>query len=412
MRGSRPGFRVVVIVALASIVSASAVSCSSDGSGDEATATTPEETATTTTEPVTTATDGATLGTASWTMEQELQGELDGVVAWSEGFAGIMDVDGGEIYEGGEIWYSVDGIEWARESEESPGPGGDVFKLVGRQGDLFALSGDWSNDTEDKTLWHRRADEPWEVVVADPRLEFLAVGDERLIAYAQNGFEVVGVFDTSTLEAAEYAGLPDVDFGAADAEFEPGIYQGRALALDDGFLADVSWLMGVNDVRGRLFFSEDGSTWIEHPSPPDGPLVLQFGESSAPVHEGVNLLYAGGVSPGRSWLTDDGLEFESTSVPGNWSVVGTTVGFVTVDPFGAIHRSTDGSTWISLEAPPTWGGRAEPDEHGFVRGTIVDGNDQLLALSVHGEVEGWGGVADPTTEIWSTSIDDVITDSP
>jgi len=428
MRGYGLRFRVVGILALASLV-AVAASCASDDSGDGATTTAPVETvattdeATTTTEPETTTkkesattTQPSTTGTMSWKLEQSLAGELDQVVAWSQGFAAIKDAHDSEGLPGvGEIWYSVDGVQWAPGAEVSSGPDDDVFKLVGHQGDLFALSGDWATETAVKTLWHRRADEPWEMVVADRRLELLAVGDHRMIAYGQNGFEVVGVFDTTTSAAVEYEGLPEVEFATVDGdaaadEFEPVLYQGRAIALDDGFLADVSWLVGPNDVEGRLFVSEDASTWIEHPGPPAGPLVLQYGESSAPIYKGVNLLHAGGVVPARSWLTDDGIEFETTRVPRNGIVVGTTIGFVAVDPFGAIHRSTDGSTWVSMEAPPTWGEHSELEEPGFVRGTVVDANDQLLAISVHAEIEGFGTLIDPTTEIWSVRIDDVIAD--
>ena len=153
-------------------------------------------------EPSTTSVDDVDRASNPWELEQSMPGDLGQVVVWSEGFAGIMDLDGAETLGGGEVWYSPDGIKWS-ERLDGPGPGDDVFTLVGHQGGLFALSGAWLEWDEDKTLWHRPADGSWGAVVTDPRLELLAVAGDRLFAYSQNGFEVVGVFDTVTLSLCE-----------------------------------------------------------------------------------------------------------------------------------------------------------------------------------------------------------------
>jgi len=34
---------------------------------------------------------------------------------------------------------------------------------------------------------------------------------------------------------------------------------------------------------------------------------------------------------------------------------------------------------------------------------ILDGADGLIAFGVHGETEGWVGLVDPTTEIWTST---------
>lgn len=413
MRGSR-GFMLVVSLAVLAVC---ATACADDDEAtgspgsdvpvSETSAPTVAEAEPSTTDVQTDVDGGADDSDMPWTLEHSMPGELDQVVVWSDGFAGIMDLDGAETLDGGAIWYSPDGIEWA-ERLDGDGPGDDVFTLVGHQGELFALSGPALELDEDKTLWHRPADGPWSAVLTDPRLELLAVGGDRLFAYSQNGFQVPGVFDTATLEQVDYGGLPEVDLAwaasdPAEDEFGPMLYQGRAIALDDGFLAQVSWLMGKVErprIRWKLFFSEDASTWIEHPSPPAGTPILSYGATSAPVYDGINLL--GDSGPSGSWLTDTGFDFERTTVPGIAGVDTISTGFVTVDDFGRIHVSTDGSTWTSLPAPPTW--HAIPGETGFAHGTILDADGGLLAIGVRGKA-GWIGPLDPTTEIWTSAMD-------
>ena len=411
MRGSRGS----ILGASLAVLALSATACADD---DEATgspgsdtpvAETSASTATvaepSTTDVQTAIDPGADDSDAPWTLEHSMPGELDQVVVWSEGFAGIMDLDGAETLDGGEVWYSPDGIEWA-ERLDGDGPGDDVFTLVGHQGELFALSGPALEWDEDKTLWHRPADGPWSAVLTDPRLELLAVGGDRLFAYSQNGFQVAGVFDTATLEPVDYGGLPEVDLvwagrDPAEEEFGPMLYQGRAIALDDGFLAQVSWLMGNvgrPEIQWKMFFSEDASTWIEHPRPPAGTPILPYGAASAPVYEGINLL--GNSGPSGSWLTDTGFDFERTKVPGGVDAIAT--GFVTVDNFGAIHVSTDGFTWTSVPAPPTW--HVTSGETGFAHGTVLDADGGLLAIGVRGKAD-WIGPVDPTTELWTSAMD-------
>jgi hypothetical protein len=347
-----------------------------------------------------------------WELGSSLSGALGEVVSWSEGYAAIMDTDGDDVGSRGELWYSADGVEWEAALLRPFGRTDDIYALASQNDQLFALSGDILDDAVPQTLWSRRVGEPWEEVVTDDALEHIAVGSDRLIAYSQEGFEIVGVFDTATMDPVEFASLPDVE-----EQLGTPVYQGRAVALDEGFLATVGWLVGGPDqVDWRLLYSADGSTWTLHPTPPAGGLGVPYGQAVAPSFQGANLVASfSSVSgqPGAAWVTDTGMEFEPAAVPvveelGGGDPMGTVehtrgtdAGFLSVVE-GITHRSFDGFDWDTIESPPTWSQLAGIDERGLVRGTVLATNDSLIAIGVHGEIEGFVGLVEPTTEIWVT----------
>lgn len=336
-----------------------------------------------------------------WQFGTSMPGALRQAVAWSGGLAAIMDVDADETIDGGTVWYSRDAVNWNASSFPLPVP---AYHLASRNGDLFALSGDPLELKVPQTLWYQRAGKPWIEVMTSTSFDLIAVGPDRLIAYDQDGFTIAGVFDTDTMAPVEFAGLPEIDFGP-EVEFEPFVYQGRAIALDEGFLATVTWGTGLDEddrdqlvVDSRLLYSSDGSTWVEHPEPPDGAVQIPYGVSSTAVFEGLNLLSSAGTSPGRSWVTDDGLSLTGTRIPGNAVPTGTDDGFFAID--GRIHRSLDGITWDTLQTPSTWPQTPEPTGEATDDSVVLTTDDRLVAIGIFGDIEGWVGLVDPTTEIW------------
>jgi hypothetical protein len=349
-----------------------------------------------------------------WQYGASLPGQLRQVVSWSEGLAAILDADGDDNGRGGEVWYSSDGVEWTHLLDPF-GPDDDVYLLAGQQGALFALAGDPDDPATLQTLWHRPAGAPWAELITSEGLDHMAVGPERLVAYAEEGFEIVGVFDTATLAPVEFTGIPelvvepgatgDPTGGESGEAFEPQLLEGGALALDDGFLAEVVWVVGVDDgepVRERrLMYSADGSAWIEHPAPPVGILALPSWEPT-PVFDGLNLLSHPNRQDTTPVITDDGLSFSAATDPGVGVPTGTDVGFFSVDSSTRIHRSVDGVVWSELAAPPTW---SKPpvvanDDGEIQHGSVYTHEGRLLAFGIRGDFEGWVGIVDPTTEIW------------
>ena len=359
-------------------------------------------------EPTTSLEEDQTAVTAvDWQYGSSLRGELAHVATWSDGLAAIMDLDGDETPTGGEVWYSTDGVDWAPEPDPF-GPDGNVYMLAGQNGDLFALAGDPDDSETPQTLWHRGAGERWEEVMASEAIDHMAVGPDRLIAYGEGGFDIVGVFDTANLEPAEFDRLPGIDAISTDPAtgepFEPEVLDGHAIALDEGFLADVTWITGADDggaVREeRLMYSADGSTWIEHPNPPDRTLVLPSW-AATPVFDGLNLLSLPNQVDSAPWITDDGLSFIAATDPGLNGPTANDAGFFTVDGGNRIHRSIDGITWEVLQSPPTWPyPQAVADEGEVQHGSIHTHDDRMLAIGTRGDFEGWVGIVDPTTEIW------------
>ena len=140
------------------------------------------------------------------------------------------------------------------------------------------------------------------------------------------------------------------------------------------------------------------------------------GMEAAPVFEGRNLMASRSApeasGQGAAWVTDNGTEFEPAQLPRSnepddaafWvgHATGTEAGFFTVSYKGVIHRSLDGVEWNMIESPPTWSVPAEIDRRGFSDGTILATNDSLIGVGVHGEVEGWVGLVNPSTDIWVT----------
>jgi len=347
----------------------------------------------------------------SWELGSSLTGELEQVVSWSEGFAAIMDTDGGETPGGGELWYSEDGVEWWAAVVRPLGRTTDIYALAAQGDQLFALSGDIFDRAAPRTLWRRQSGEPWVEVITDVALQGIAVNSDRVIAYAWDRFEIVGVFDTATMEPVEFAGLPEV----VSAE---GVSLGRVMALDEGFLATVGRPSGIgaDQPDWTSLHSADGSDWNEHPSPPPGGVGIPSDQATAPMFEGRNLVASFSLSwppPGDAWVTDTGIEFESVPDPVSDRVSGvapahlveltngTDAGFLAVVK-GVIHQSLDGVDWHTIESPPTWSELAEIDRRGLVHGTMLATEDSLIAVGVHGGLEGWVGLVNPTTDIWVT----------
>ena len=107
---------------------------------------------------------------------------------------------------GGKLWYSSDGIDW----QAAPVPPGFelVYTLAGHDGDLFALTGDTSDLTTRQTLWHRSSGSQWETVLSHELLQRIAIGADRVIAYQRSPFDVLAVYDATTLEQMEFNGIP------------------------------------------------------------------------------------------------------------------------------------------------------------------------------------------------------------
>ncbi len=346
---------------------------------------------------------------AGWTAASSLTGELTQIVSWSEGFAAIMrtaDEPGGE---GGALWYSGDGVEWEAASVGRLGATDDIYSLVGQDDQLFALSGDFSDDATPQTLWRRRSGERWEEVMTDDALQRIAVNADRLVAYTSCYRWIVGVFDTATAEPVEFTGLPSL--GEANN-------CGEVTALDEGFLA-LAWSSGglPDPPDPVLLYSADGTSWMQHPSPPEGGAMSPYGPTTAPTFDGRNLVPSFSTSwpqMGGAWVTDTGMAFEPIPEPVTDGVGdpysaanlvlhtnSTDAGFIAVER-GIIYQSLDGLDWTILESPPTWTELADSVGRGLARGTILATDDSLIAVGVHGEIEGWVGLVNPSTEIWVT----------
>ena len=175
-----------------------------------------------------------------WELAASLSGSLRQIVAWSDGFAAIHFPDGDGLTSATprrELWYSDDGIDW----EAAPVTPGfeQVYTLAGHDGDLFALTGDFLDFAAPQTLWHRSSEAPWEQVLSHELLQHVAIGANRVIAYLQNPFHVLGVYDAASLEQVEFDGIPDLE----RPEQIPGpgrvpdFPSGAVIGLDDGFLA-------------------------------------------------------------------------------------------------------------------------------------------------------------------------------
>lgn len=359
--------------------------------------------------------DSAPVTDVDWQPGPSLPGQLDQVAAWSDGLAAILDVDGDETPAGGEVWYSTDGVDW---SDEAPSLPDAAYRLAGQNGDLFALTGDPDDAGTPQTLWYRRAGQRWTEVITDVALDHMAVGPDRLIAYGQGGFTngqagftILGVFDTATLAPVEFADLPEIEFGPTDTvpstgePFVPAAVFGHAIALDEGFLAEVQWMTGVEDgeavTETGLLYSADGSAWIEHPDLPDGAVLLPYW-GTTPVYDGLNLLSQPNNQSFDDWITDDGLSFSAATNPGVGDPTGTEDGFFSVDGRNRIHRSTDGVEWDVLEAPATWSfpGAVAGDAGEVQHGSIFTLGGRLVAIGIRGDFEGWVGFVNPTTEVW------------
>lgn len=395
----RPRRTAAIAVALTGVVALVLVGIVALLADDDATPTIDEPPATTA------APEPAPAAEVEWRAGPSFPGRLRDVTTWSGGLAAIMDPDGDETPGGGEVWYSTDGIEWAPESATEPGD--DVFVLAGQHGALFALAGDPDDPATAQTLWHRTADDGWVEVVTSDALDLMAVGPAQVVAYRGLGFEIVGVFDTVTMAPIEVTQPPAIEptEAASGQAFEPIVESGRAIALDEGFLADVHWITGADDGdlarESRLMYSADGSVWTEHPDPPDGTVAWRD-PATAPVHGGLNLLSLPNRVDTEPYLTDDGLSFAAATDPGVGGPTGTEDGFFSVDSTNGIHRSLDGVTWDELPAPPTWPKPAlvAADDGEVQFGSIISHGDLLLAIGIRGDFEGFVGITDPTTEIW------------
>ena len=418
------GMRTRLSIAVVALLAVGMVACNDGSSGDSAETAEPG-----TSVPESSQDDGQADGTVvlesmptvdsvaesdslvSWEFRSSLTGELEQVVPWSDGFAALMDTDGDKTSGGGELWYSSDGVEWVllRPFEQMD----DIYALAGHDDQLFALTGDISDEASPQTLWQRRRGEPsgvepWEEVMTDDALQGIAVNSDRLVAYAFDRFGILGVFDTATMEPVEFAGLPDVVLA------EEAIL-GRVSALDEGFLATVGWPtdLDADQPDWILLHSPDGSNWERHPSPPPGGVGIPFGQPMAPTFEGRNLVGTFTTTsppPGGAWVTDAGLAFEpiprvadDVRSPAPAHLVeltnGTDAGFLGVVG-GVVYQSFDGLEWDTLEPPPTWSELADFDGRGLAHGTILATDDSLIAVGVHGEFEGWVGLVNPSTDIW------------
>ena len=147
-----------------------------------------------------------------WVLAASLSGSLRQIVSWSDGFAAIHFPTGtgclSRLHRR-ELWYSDNGIDW----EAAPVTPGfeQVYTLAGHDGDLFALTGDTSDLTTPQTLWHRSSGAQWEQVLSHELLEHVAIGANRVIAYRQEPFDVLAVYDAASLEQVEFDGLPDLE---------------------------------------------------------------------------------------------------------------------------------------------------------------------------------------------------------
>lgn len=365
-----------------------------------------------------------------WSRAASLSGALRQIVAWSDGFAALHFADGDNLSRTvpqRELWYSNNGIDW----EVAPvTPGEQVYALAGHRGDLFALTGDAADPAMPRTLWHRSSESPWTEVLNHESLEDFAIGAGRVIMYRSSPFEVLAVHDAATLEQAEFNEIPEFERPAK----VPGRQQvrefpsGTVIGLDDGFLARVGWAdtsFSDGDRVTWLLYSADGSNWSEHPAASAADVDIPHDVSSAPTFEGLNLLTTrrGPGNPAAtrllidrwdqlpvdadqdrltsSWVTDTGIDLQTTAPATIESASATKHGFFDVTA-GTIRHSLDGITWERVEAPTTWSTVTDFGRHGLAESSILDSPDGLIAVGVHGQIEGFVGLTDPRTDIWVT----------
>lgn len=365
-----------------------------------------------------------------WSLVASLPGALRQIVPWSDGFAALHFADGDDRSRNvahRELWYSGNGIDWevARVT-----PGEQVYALAGYRGDLFAVTGDASDPTMPRTLWHRSSESPWTEVVNHESLEGVAIGAGRVIAYRSDPFEVLAVRDAATLEQAEFNEIPEFERpnrvpGPREVQ---GFPSGSMIGLDDGFLARVGWAdtsFVDGDRVAWLLYSADGSNWSEHPAASTANVDIPRGVSTAPTFEGLNLLTTtrGPGNPAAtrllidrwdqaldhadlnerpsSWVTDTGIDLQTTAPAMIENASATRHGFFDVTA-GAIRHSLDGISWERIEAPASWSVVAEIDGRGLAESSILDGTDGLIAVGVHAQIEGFVGLTDPRTYIWAT----------
>ena len=162
-----------------------------------------------------------------------------------------------------------------------------------------------------------------------------------------------------------------------------------------------------------------------HPAGSTADADFSVGVCSAPTFEGLNLLTSdrgAGNSAGNrllvdrwnqphsdtdrsrlpaSWVTDTGIDLQTTAPATIDNASGTESGFFNVTR-GAIRHSLDGITWYLLEAPPTWSVLIDGTP-GPAEATILDGSDGLVAVGAHGTWE-WGLLVEPTTEILGSRL--------
>jgi hypothetical protein len=369
-----------------------------------------------------------------WVFAGSISGALRQIVPWSDGFAALHYPDGDHPWPDSarrELWCSGDGIDW--EPAQVPAAFEHVYLLAGHAGDLFALTGNTSDLTAPQTLWRRTSGSPWEQVLSNVLLHHIAIGANRVIAYQEGPFDVLAVYDATTLEQVDFEGILDLE----RAEQVPGpdripeFASGALIGLDDGFLARVDWARTTSGTTERvtwLLHSADGTSWTVHPADSTDHVDVGNGRSAAPTFNGLNLLTTDRGAPSfldnpllidrwqqlpsdtdrsaaSSWVTDTGIDLRATAPATIDNVSATEHGFFDI-PRGAIRHSLDGVTWQLLDAPRTWSVVVDLVDHGargLAEATILDSTDELIAVGVHGTKEPYVGLVEPTTEIWVTA---------
>ena len=365
-----------------------------------------------------------------WVFAGSDSGALRQIVPWSDGFAALHYPDGNQPWPDSarrELWYSGDGIDW--EPAHVPTAFENVYALAGHDGGLFALTGNTSDLTAPQTLWHRSAGSLWEEVLSDVLLHHFAVGANRVIAYQETPFDVLAIYDATTLEQIDFEGIRDLERSEQIPGLDriPEFSSGSMIGLDDGFLALIDWAgttVGTSDRVTLLLYSADGTTWTEHPIDSSDRVEVGDGRSSAPTFNGLNLLTTQRETPSfvanrllvdrwqqlpndtdhsaaSSWVTDTGIDLRTTAPATIDNASATAHGFFDI-PRGAIRHSLDGITWQLLDSPPTWSVTADLGKRGLAEATILDGTDELIAIGVHGTIEPYVGLVDPTTQMWLT----------
>jgi len=402
--GMRRWARALVIGSVLSVVVAA---CSSDDTS-QASDETPETTASSLADSSTATTVTSAAGSKSeapsapnpdvdvaldWTLEAAFDGSLQQPTAWAGGGAAVF-VETPTEGPGGELWLSEGGVDWGPAAD--PPPGVVLHIDGGPDGSLFAVT-----DRGDKhTLWKSNDAAQWQEIANDEHGIEVAIGRERSIAYRRTKFNIIEVFDTDTLATGGIGALPEVD---------TFVYQGRVAALDDGFLLDVSWVdEDFQPSESRLLTSTDGSSWVET----DASDVRVHG---AATHNGATLIQTNAAEGGAQaglWRTEDGVTF--TEVPQSAAAgrpIATADGFFVVGD-AQIRHSDGGIEWTGLGTPPTWDlgrgmGGNDAGSESFHSGQVLVIGDDLFAVTIRGEIGGWGEVLDPETEIWRAPLPDL-----